>query len=95
MTFKNAEQSLQKKLDEKDMTLKCRVLKKIIKNEDDTSKIERIEFNSDSKAIKKFKKRQVKNKSKSGRQRKIGLRDKVERHLTEASQEPGLAAQRP
>ena len=58
MNFKNAEQLLQKRLDEKEMTLKCRVLKKIIKSEEDGHQIERIEFNSDPKVIKKFKKRQ-------------------------------------
>jgi hypothetical protein len=49
------------------MTLKCRVLKKIIKSEEDGYQIERIEFNSDPKVIKKFKKRQQKCKYKKDR----------------------------
>ncbi len=40
------------------MTLKCEVLKKVIRNEDDKNEIERVEFNSDLKVIKKFMKRQ-------------------------------------
>lgn len=39
------------------MTLQCKVLKKLIKNEMETSLIERIEFSSDLRVIKKFKKR--------------------------------------
>ena len=58
MNSNNAEQLLDEKLENREMTLKCRVLKKIIKNEEDDTIIERIEFNSDPKVIKKFLKRQ-------------------------------------
>ena len=58
MNSNNAEQLLEEKLENREMTLKCRVLKKIIKNEEDDTIIERIEFNSDPKVIKKFLKRQ-------------------------------------
>jgi len=58
LNSKNAEQLLDEKLENNEMTYKCRVLKKVIKNEDDTDAIERIEFNSDPKVIKKFLKRQ-------------------------------------
>jgi len=58
MNSNNAEQLLEEKLKNREMTLKCRVLKKIIKNEEDDGIIERIEFNSDPKVIKKFLKRQ-------------------------------------
>ena len=78
MNSNNAEQLLEDKLREGEMTLKCRVLKKIIKNEEDDSIIERIEFNSDQKVIKKFLKRQQKCKTrKKDRQRKTGLREKM------------------
>lgn len=60
------------------MTLKCSVLKKIIKNEEDPSKIERIEFNSDPKALKKFEKRRRKCEYKKDRQKKTGLRQKMQ-----------------
>lgn len=50
--------------------MKCEVLKKVIRNEDDKSIIERIEFNSDLKVIKKFVKRQQKNNNRKDRGRK-------------------------
>ena len=59
------------------MTYECKVLKKVIKNEDDQSIIERIEFSSDPKVIKKFLKRQAKCKNKKDRARKTGLREKM------------------
>jgi len=74
---KNAEQLLEEKLDNREMTLKCQVLKKVIKSEDEDGQIERIEFNSDPKVIKKFLKRQQKCKTKKDRARKTGLREKV------------------
>jgi len=49
---------LEEKLESKEMTYKCRVLKKVIKSEDTDGIIERVEFNSDPKVIKKFLKRQ-------------------------------------
>ena len=60
MNYNNAEikKLIDEKIDNKDMTMKCEVLKKVIRNEDDKSIIERIEFNSDLKVIKKFVKRQ-------------------------------------
>jgi ribosomal protein S18 len=60
-----------------DMNYECRVLKKVIKSEDEFGKIERIEFNSDPKVIKKFIKRHSKCKSKKDRARKTGLREKI------------------
>lgn len=51
------EQLLNEKLDNKEMTLRCEVLQKVIKSEDQDGEIERIEFNSDLKVIKKFVKR--------------------------------------
>jgi hypothetical protein len=74
---KNAEQMLDEKLENKEMTLKCRVLKKVIKSEDQEGAVERIEFNSDPKVIKKFIKRQQKCKTKKDRARKTGLREKM------------------
>ena len=59
------------------MTFKCRVLKKVIKSEDEEGAIERIEFNSDPKVIKKFLKRQQKCKAKKDRAPKTGLRQKM------------------
>lgn len=49
---------LDEKLENREMTYKCKVLKKVIKCEDNSGVIERIEFNSDPKVIKKFQKRQ-------------------------------------
>ena len=68
---------LEEKLENKEMTYKCRVLKKVIKDEDTEGVIERIEFNSDPKVIKKFLKRQQKCKTKKDRARKTGLREKM------------------
>ena len=59
------------------MTYECRVLKKVIKSENDPGKIERIEFNSDPKVIKKFNKRHSKCKSKNNKAKKTGLREKI------------------
>ena len=74
---RNAEQKLDEKLENREMTYKCRVLKKVIKCEDNPGVIERIEFNSDPKVIKKFIKRQQKCKTKKDRARKTGLREKM------------------
>ena len=60
------------------MTYSCKVLKKIIKSEDEGQQIERIEFNADPKVIKKFIKRQQKCKTKKDRQKKTGLRQKMQ-----------------
>lgn len=49
------------------MTYQCKVLKKIIKSEEEGQQIERIEFNADPKVIKKFIKRQQKCKTKKDR----------------------------
>lgn len=68
---------LEEKLESKEMTYKCRVLKKVIKCEDDNTVVERVEFNSDPKVIKKFLKRQQKCKTKKDRARKTGLREKM------------------
>ena len=68
---------LDEKLESKEMTYKCRVLKKVIKSEDEEGVIERIEFNSDPKVIKKFLKRQSKCKIKKDRAKKTGLREKM------------------
>lgn len=68
---------LDEKLNSKEITYKCRVLKKVIKDEDDQAQIERVEFNSDPKVIKKFIKRQQKCKTKKDRARKTGLREKM------------------
>ena len=69
------------------MTLKCEVLKKVIRNEDDKNEIERVEFNSDLKVIKKFMKRQQKNKSKINNRinRKIVLRQKIYNNMQQAA----------
>lgn len=53
------------------------VLQKVIRSEDDPSVIEKIEFNSIDKFIRKFEKRQQKCKFKIQRQKKVGLRDKI------------------
>lgn len=60
VNYNNAEikKLIDEKIENKEMTLKCEVLKKVIRNEDDKTIIERIEFNSDLKVIKKFMKRQ-------------------------------------
>jgi hypothetical protein len=68
---------LDEKLENNEMTYKCRVLKKVIKNEDDLNIIDRIEFDSDPKVVKKFLKRQQKCKTKKDRARKTGLREKM------------------
>ena len=57
MNAKNAEQILDEKIENGEMTHKCRVLKKVIKSEDQDGIVERIEFISDPKVIKKFLKR--------------------------------------
>ena len=59
------------------MTFQCKVLKKVIKNEMDTSLIERIEFSSELRVIKKFKKRQELCRNKIRRSKKTGLREKM------------------
>ena len=46
MNSRNAEQMLDEKLENREMTYKCRVLKKVIKCEDNPGVIERIEFNA-------------------------------------------------
>lgn len=65
------------KLASNEMTYKCRVLKKVIKSEEDEDKILSIVFNSDPKVIKKFLKRQQKCKAKKDRAPKTGLRQKM------------------
>jgi len=68
---------LEEKLENREMTYKCRVLKKVIKSEDVDGLIERVEFNSDPKVIKKFIKRQQKCITKKFRARKTGIREKM------------------
>jgi hypothetical protein len=74
---KNVELMLEEKLENKEMTYKCRVVKKVIKSEDYDGVIERVEFNSDPKVIKKFIKRQQKCITKKFRARKTGIREKM------------------
>ena len=47
MNSNNAEKLLEEKLENNEMTYKCKVLKKVIKNEENDNIVERIEFNSD------------------------------------------------
>ena len=74
---RNAEQILDEMLVNHEMSYECKVLKKVIKSEDESGKIERIEFNSDPKVVKKFIKRHSKCKQKKDRAPKIGLRQKI------------------